>query len=153
MSSCMTGCCCPQVDAEQRDPNTIYHPDYAPIFLQFPLVEYERRLNEWEYEADGVTRRSIHVLLSTLHTVLWKESGLKPFELIDATTGDEYTQWFYITRDIRKADITTDPENYRYANPIKVKFASRLHNALHAEFDQLMQKTQKSHQKQTTIQR
>ena len=86
-------------------------------------------LDKWEYK-DGV-RRPIRTLLTSMHTVLWEDSGFKMVKLSDVVTESG------VKKAYRRALLVVHPDKVKGSDPNKHAIAERIFDALTIQFKQL----------------
>ena len=91
----------------------------------------EDRLNAWSTK-DG-QRKNIRLLLSSLHTVLWANSGWKPAGLADLIDLNA------IKKQHRKAVLIVHPDKLQDATPEQKVIAEHAFDALNTAFDRFQE--------------
>lgn len=85
-------------------------------------------LDAWAKTPDGASWKDIRTLLSTVHEVIWKDSGWQPVGLADLLQDGA------IKRIYRKAIIITHPDKMKDADPELQIRAERIFQALNEAF-------------------
>jgi len=85
-------------------------------------------LKDWAKTPDGQSFKEIRTLLSTLHTVIWKDSGWPELPLSELVADSS------IKKNYRKAILLAHPDRHQSASPEQQVRADRIFNALNESF-------------------
>eukprot|EP00446_Apocalathium_sp_SHHI-4_P016382 CAMPEP_0177196122 /NCGR_PEP_ID=MMETSP0367-20130122/23877_1 /TAXON_ID=447022 ORGANISM="Scrippsiella hangoei-like, Strain SHHI-4" /NCGR_SAMPLE_ID=MMETSP0367 /ASSEMBLY_ACC=CAM_ASM_000362 /LENGTH=446 /DNA_ID=CAMNT_0018644193 /DNA_START=130 /DNA_END=1471 /DNA_ORIENTATION=- len=87
------------------------------------------QLDEWAKTPDGQSFKDIKVLISTMHTALWPDSGWKELSLSELLGGPAAVKKWY-----RKAILVVHPDKQTEAPPDQQVRADRIFQALNEAF-------------------
>eukprot|EP00444_Apocalathium_aciculiferum_P034561 CAMPEP_0183485302 /NCGR_PEP_ID=MMETSP0370-20130417/179358_1 /TAXON_ID=268820 /ORGANISM="Peridinium aciculiferum, Strain PAER-2" /LENGTH=478 /DNA_ID=CAMNT_0025678605 /DNA_START=113 /DNA_END=1550 /DNA_ORIENTATION=+ len=87
------------------------------------------QLDEWAKTPDGQSFKDIKVLISTMHTALWPDSGWKELSLSELLEGPAAVKKWY-----RKAILVVHPDKQTEAPPDQQVRADRIFQALNEAF-------------------
>eukprot|EP00928_Gymnodinium_smaydae_P042284 TRINITY_DN28493_c0_g1_i1.p1 TRINITY_DN28493_c0_g1~~TRINITY_DN28493_c0_g1_i1.p1 ORF type:complete len:377 (-),score=100.99 TRINITY_DN28493_c0_g1_i1:36-1166(-) len=90
--------------------------------------EIKEEMDKWAKTPDGQSFKDIRTLLSTMHEVMWEDSGWKQVPLSELIAGGT------IKKNYRKAIIMTHPDRFQDAPPEKQLRAERIFQALNEAF-------------------
>lgn len=85
-------------------------------------------LDQWEFK-DGV-RRPIRTLLTSMHSVMWKEANFKPIRLGEVVSGSD------VKKKYRRALLQVHPDKVRSTDPEICVIAERIFDALTLQFNE-----------------
>lgn len=86
-------------------------------------------MDRWAKTPDGQSYKDVKVLLSTLHTVMWPDSGWKELPLSELVSGAAAVKKHY-----RRAILIVHPDKQKEANPEQQVRADRAFQALNEAF-------------------
>jgi len=86
-------------------------------------------MDRWARMGDGQSFKDIKVLLSTMHTVMWPDSGWKELPLSELVSGGAAVKKHY-----RRAILVVHPDKQKDANPEQQVRADRAFQALNEAF-------------------
>mmetsp|Transcript_17350 Transcript_17350/g.52310 ORF Transcript_17350/g.52310 Transcript_17350/m.52310 type:complete len:392 (+) Transcript_17350:91-1266(+) len=86
-------------------------------------------MDAWAKTADGQSFKDIRTLLSTVHTVIWPNSGWDPLSLSELVAKDSNVKRYY-----RKAILMCHPDKQQEAAPEQQVRADRIFQALNEAF-------------------
>merc|ERR1719203_1322397 len=91
--------------------------------------ELAAEMDCWAKMPDGQSYKDIKVLLSTLHTVTWPNSGWKECPLSELVTNESNIKKYY-----RKAILLAHPDKHSDTSPTQQVRADRIFQALNEAF-------------------
>lgn len=86
-------------------------------------------MDGWAKTADGQNFKDVRTLISTVHTVLWPNSGWQPLPLSELVAKDSNVKKYY-----RKAVLMCHPDKQTEADPERQVRADRIFQALNEAF-------------------
>eukprot|EP00931_Biecheleriopsis_adriatica_P060157 TRINITY_DN36113_c0_g1_i1.p1 TRINITY_DN36113_c0_g1~~TRINITY_DN36113_c0_g1_i1.p1 ORF type:complete len:356 (+),score=85.76 TRINITY_DN36113_c0_g1_i1:47-1069(+) len=87
-----------------------------------------RVMNDWAKTPDGQSFKEIRTLLSTMHTVMWENSGWQPLSLSELVADSNIKKYY------RKAILMAHPDRHQSAASEQQVRADRIFNALNESF-------------------
>lgn len=91
--------------------------------------QLQKELEDWARMPDGQSYKDIRTLLSTMHTVMWPDSGWEPLPLSELVAGDSKIKKYY-----RQAIMMAHPDKNKGATVEQQVRADRIFNALNEAF-------------------
>lgn len=85
-------------------------------------------LDQWEFK-DGV-RRPIRTLLTSMHSVMWKDANFKPIRLGEVVSAND------VKKKYRRALLQVHPDKVRSTDPEICVIAERIFDALTLQFNE-----------------